>query len=228
MMRFVYPVILLGLLFSYGCAKPKYNYHPITMEISEPFIDTINTAYVGDVLLKQGNYTEHDTIYLEQDQKIYPYTLFRGYYLKHGEDENTEFFRPGTGDDGGNVIKSAFADPWKSIQAFKNEQKLCVITVFNAQVCRNNVNFSRRKKPILRDNSFQQSLIYSGRVGKRINIGYREFSGNLARPAFSNDVEYDLTESNIIGYKGARIEVLEATNEYIKYRVIRNFNPAVL
>lgn len=35
-------------------------------------------------------------------------------------------------------------------------------------------------------NSFQQTLIYNGKVGNKINIGYREFSGDLARPAFAN------------------------------------------
>ena len=69
-------------------------------------------------------------------------------------------------------------------------------------------------------------LIYSGRVGDKIKAGYREFSNNLARPAFNNDVEYDLRESSVIGYKGARIEVVEATNEHIKYKVIQNFSRA--
>ena len=74
---------------------------------------------------------------------------------------------------------------------------------------------------------FQQTLLYSGRIGNKINISYREFSNNVARPAFNNDVEYDLGESMTIGYKGAEIEIIEATNRMIKYRVIRNFNKAM-
>jgi hypothetical protein len=57
----------------------------------------------------------------------------------------------------------------------------------------------------------------------KINIGYREFSNNSARPAFNNEVEYDLSESKRIGYKGAQIEVLEADNSSITYEVLRNF-----
>jgi hypothetical protein len=34
----------------------------------------------------------------------------------------------------------------------------------------------------------------------------------MARPAFNNDVEYDLSESKLIGYKGAQFEVIEASN----------------
>lgn len=111
--------------------------------------------------------------------------------------------------------------------AYKGKNTLCVITVFNVRICDNDVNFERRKVPTLSRVSFQQTLIYSGRIKDKINIGYREFSNNLARPAFNNNVEYDLGESRVIGYKGARLEVLEATNESIKYKVLRNFNNAV-
>ncbi len=39
-------------------------------------------------------------------------------------------------------------------------------------------------------------------------------------------MEYDLSESMTIGYKGAQIEIIEATNELIRYKVLRNFNKA--
>lgn len=81
--------------------------------------------------------------------------------------------------------------------------------------------------PSLHRDSFQQTLLYSGKVGNKINIGYREFSNSLARPAFNNNVEYDLSESKTIAYKGAQLEILEATNQHIKFRLIKNFNSAV-
>ncbi len=80
--------------------------------------------------------------------------------------------------------------------------------------------------PSFHRDSFQQTLLYSGKVGNKINIGYREFSNSLARPAFNNNVEYDLSESKTIAYKGAQLEVLEATNQHIKFRLIKNFNSA--
>ena len=48
----------------------------------------------------------------------------------------------------------------------------------------------------------------------------------MARPAFNNNVEYDLSESPIIGYKGAKLEIIEANNQFVRYRVIENFNKA--
>jgi hypothetical protein len=70
----------------------------------------------------------------------------------------------------------------------------------------------------------QKTLIYSGKIGDRITLGYREFKNDIARPAFSNDVAYDLSESTVLGYKGARLEVLKATNTEITYKVIAGFN----
>jgi len=71
--------------------------------------------------------------------------------------------------------------------------------------------------------SFEQQLIYNGRVDNNLRFVYREFSNDMARSAFTQEVQYDLEESNIIGFKSVRIEVIEATNSKIKYRVLEPF-----
>jgi len=210
-----------------ACAAPKYNYMANVVAISEPPLNSINSSQVGDVMLRQGKYKEHDAIFVKsQTSAGWAYTIHPGYYLKHGEDELAEYYQAGGGDEAGYIEKAALADPWKTIMAKKEKPILCVVTVFNAAACGNESGFERQKKSILTQDSFQQTLIYSGKVGSKINIGYREFSGSAARPAFNNNVEYDLSESNVIGYKGAQVEVIEATNQYIKYKVLRNFNKA--
>jgi len=155
------------------------------------------------------------------------YTIRPGFYSKEGENEGSDFFRPSTYGSGGSVVRSPLVDEWKWVQAYKDRNTICIVTVFNVSLCTHDAPFERTKQPVATPNSFQQTLIYSGKVGNKLKIGYREFSGNLARPAFNNDVEYDLNESNLIGYKGARIEIIEATNEHIKYKVLKNFNPAL-
>jgi hypothetical protein len=70
---------------------------------------------------------------------------------------------------------------------------------------------------------FYQELIYNGRTGDVVRFLYREFANDLARPAFSQDVQYDLREGRTVGFKGARIEVLDATNVNITYRVLAHF-----
>jgi len=178
-------------------------------------------------MLRQVKYREHEAIYIKSVTKAgWAYTLYPGFYLKHGDDDNADYYRPGGGDEAGHIEKSFLADPWKSVMAKKDKPILCIVTVFNVAVCGDESDFERVKKPLLTPDSFQQTLIYSGKVGNKINISYREFSGSIARPAFNNNVEYDLSESTTIGYKGAKIEIIEATNQYIKYKVIRNFNNA--
>ncbi|MFM0663812.1 hypothetical protein [Paraburkholderia sediminicola] len=175
--------------------------------------------------MRQGRYKEAEAIYVEHTTSArWAYTLYPGYYVKQGQDDTGEYFLPGGGDEAGRVEKAALADPWKSVMARKSDGVLCVVTVFNVAACGDDTSFEHRKLSIYGHDSFQQTLIYSGRVGNKINIGYREFSNNMARPAFNNNVEYDLSESAIIGYKGAQLEVLDATNQYIRYRVIKNFN----
>ncbi|NOU01451.1 MAG: hypothetical protein HOO95_07760 [Gallionella sp.] len=211
-----------------GCASPVYNYSPPVTQISFPKIGIESSAYVGDTLVSQGSIMEHDAILVESDVDLgllKPYTITKGTFLKFGESDNISYYsinNPFEG--GGSLQKAALADPPKAIQAYKNENKICGISIFDAFVCSTNASYTFTKRPIASSNSFQQSLIYSGKVGNRIKFGYREFSGNTARPAFNNDVDYDLSESKIVGYKGARIEVVEATNESVRYRLLSNFN----
>ena len=71
--------------------------------------------------------------------------------------------------------------------------------------------------------SFRQELIYNGRIGDTIRVLYREFQNDMARPAFTQDVVYDLSESNIIGFRDVRIEIVDANNTRVRYSVISGF-----
>lgn len=219
---------IIFIVFVAGCATPKANYSPVSQAISEPPLDSINTISVGDIMLRQGEYTEHEAVFVPQSINAGAYTIQPGHYLKTGEDGGTEFFYPG-GAEPGRVDKVALADNWSSVIVRKGmTPQICVLTVYNTAIttCNSGNLFQRRKVANLSRDSFQQTLIYSGKIGNKINIAYREFSNSMARPAFNNDVEYDLSESRTIGYKGAKLEVLEATNQYIKFKLITNFNPA--
>lgn len=73
----------------------------------------------------------------------------------------------------------------------------------------------------LAQNSLRRELIYGGVTGRTISISYREFADNTARPAFTQELKYDLTDGREIGFQGARFEVIEATNTQIRFRVIK-------
>ena len=83
--------------------------------------------------------------------------------------------------------------------------------------------YTKTKSTKVDQPGFSQELIYNGRVGDSIKFIYREFSENMARSAFTQEVQYDLGISNIVGFKGARLEIIEATNERLVYKVINHF-----
>ena len=71
--------------------------------------------------------------------------------------------------------------------------------------------------------SFVQEFIYNGRYEDNVKFIYREFSDDWARPAFTQEVQYDLGTGNEFGFRNLLIEVVSATNTNISYRVIRSF-----
>lgn len=236
----ILPLALLVL--ATGCAIPKYNYQPAAIDISEPSIDSVTTAYVGDSLLHQENYMEYDAIYVPFDVEIgvgiphapYAFLVRKGFYLKEGEDEDVALYVPSKTEDGGEIIDVVplhrFLDPPKGVLAYETKYELCVVKEF-LQIktwCKSGATYSETKKSLTGTDSFQQTLIYSGKLGSKIDIGYREVSNDLTRSVFNKRLEHDLTESTIIDYRGARIEVIEATDEFIKYRVMRNFKKSAM
>ena len=72
-------------------------------------------------------------------------------------------------------------------------------------------------------NSFQQTIEYAGKSGNQLRFIYSEFNHGFARDAFTREFQVDLDEGNIAAFKGALIEIEEATNVNIRYKVIRNF-----
>lgn len=221
-----------------GCASPSYNYVPITKEISFPNIGQIVTKQLGEDLLVQGLFAEEDALYVPEAicmGMLCGYEIMPGYFKKSGESKEAHTFFSNhamsstmamTGvTEFGRIDKAALADPDKAIMIYKNKPKrICAVSIFNAEACEDNQEFELRKVNSANTRAFQQTLIYTGRIGSKLNISYRETSNSLARPAFGTSVEYDLNTSNIIGYRGAKLEILDATNETITYKVISNFN----
>lgn len=68
---------------------------------------------------------------------------------------------------------------------------------------------------------FRAELVYQGAGGGVLRIGYREFVDDMARPAFSQELTYDLNPNGPteIAFQGLRIEVVKAGNLKIDYRV---------
>ncbi len=75
------------------------------------------------------------------------------------------------------------------------------------------------------EKGFKYELLYQGVSAGTIKVAYREYSDNFARPAFYQEVNYELNSSGAttINFKGVEIEVLNASNNGISYKVTKGF-----
>ena len=81
------------------------------------------------------------------------------------------------------------------------------------------VLFQRGEDEIHRG-AFTAELIYLGISGDTLRIGYKEFINNAARPSFFQDLTFDLSRSQDIRFKDITMEIIEATNTIITFKVI--------
>ncbi len=219
----VAPLVLLAMS---GCASIDYNYEPERTFFSEPPLEQRTKVAVGEPMIRQGKSVLHDAIYLPKDVKLNAYyTLRAGYYTKDGESEAGTFYSPSRYREAGKIERAWLADESKAVFVPKSENsKVCVITIIDYKSC-GTARVEYTSQATSSEQNFQQYLVYGGGYGLKVNVIYRELVAGYARPAFDHSVEYDLTKSMEIGYRGARIKVIRANNEWIEYSVISYFSP---
>lgn len=71
-------------------------------------------------------------------------------------------------------------------------------------------------------NGFRRELIYEGVSGNVVDILYREFVNDLARPAFQQDLHYTLQSPGPteVSFRSARVRIHSADNNAIRYEVL--------
>jgi len=225
-------LLLAPLALSLGaCAIPKTAIVPVTTAIDSPPLDTAQEAEIGDTMVKKGQITTYRSITLSNEVSagdgwiskkltVRPQTLLatkesRQWTFYYAVD-NVEIYDAVLGASpaiGGIAISKE--DPAK-VRIFASEGAI-MYTPGDSPALVHGESYAKGKS------GFQQELIYNGRVGDMGKFLYRELSNDLLRGSFSQEVQYDLSEDSMIGFKGLRIEVLEATNQSIRYKVKKSF-----
>ena len=70
------------------------------------------------------------------------------------------------------------------------------------------------------DESFREELIYTERTSDTVAITYREFKKDFARPAFYQNLTYDVSQSQEVVFRTYRLKLLAADNSGITFMVI--------
>lgn len=221
-------VVGAALCLLASCVSAKRAITPATEIVDMPGLGIASTAELGNTLLAKGKIATCDAIFLKEQAVagggqgivsliVEPQTLLAGI-----EDDKWIYFfanrviqRWNTGDRltmGG--LKLSKQDR-RTLQAF-NE-------IVEGLPMSNLPRFDLGKSQALGTPSFKQELIYNGRSGDTIRVLYREIAGDIMRAPFTQEAQYDLKDGNTIGFKGARIEVLEASNTSLSYKVLESF-----
>lgn len=219
-MKRITPLIIILSIFLSGCASMKYNYYPQREKYDFPHLNVETTVNIGDSILIQCDRVTSDYLLLHDDCRGINYTIPSGLYKQTGFDEKHKYFskKGSSGDVRGNPL----ADPVSGLlinTGIPNE--LRVISIYGTTISYS-ASYDVIERTNIEVNSKQMELIYSGRIKDKLRFTYVE-TGTQYRPSISHEIEYDLSRSDTIGYRGARIQVLNATNEQITYKVLQNF-----
>jgi len=190
-----------------SCAAPTIHYTDRTFRHTDvPPKDNVVTAEIGTELLTQKDVFVGLAVIVKDAPKNG--WDFSGAY--HIADKGTFYCGPLYNANDGNSIKPGYV--CRTAAEF-NALKLTYEEVDHS--------FADSSK------NFKKVLEYSGKTGNSISLFYKEFNetsdGAFIRTAFTQEFKFDLNESKVIGIKGARIEVIKATNTGITYKILSHF-----
>ena len=86
------------------------------------------------------------------------------------------------------------------------------------------VDYEKVKDVSLKEKSFKQEIIFQGITGDEIKLSYREFKNNMSRPAFTQDLTFDILKDKKVGFRGAIFEIIKASNTELKYKVLSHLD----
>ncbi len=222
-MKKIFLVALVATTLMTGCVASHQAIAPNTKDIKSPENNVVTTSSLGDGMLESGKVTIVEGFTLYNDVAIFDGVVKAGEFHQIGVKENHKVFAPKSGYGTGLVDFMGVPSPAK-VYVDGSTGQLCFLGGFGTRFCSDDVKPNIIKINVYTPDSFMQELIYTGKVADKIRFTYREFQNGMARQAFTVNVEYDLSESNLISYKGATVEIISATNQKIVYKVLRHFN----
>jgi hypothetical protein len=232
MLRYTGPVLLALALSLSGCATTKQTISPNLRIVDLPPLNEERISELGETLVQKGKVYTYEAVRLENTVTAGDGFLLKKFTLSPG------------------ILKASMRDDER---IYYTTDKLAVYDAIlgtslqsgglavnqkdekDIRFHLNGVAVMRPKPdPVLTKTqvadvdhpSFRQELIYNGRSGDTLKFLYREYTSDLLRAPFSQEIQYDLKDGSTIGFKGARIEVMEATNTKLKYRVVASFPDA--
>ncbi len=216
----------LALLLG-GCGPAVHPVEPVVQKFDQPPLNQTATAELGDTIIDKGTSITMDALILDAPVSsgdgvfTAKYTVLPGTLVAKDETEQERFYyaQAITVFNGFNTFNDA-----GGIKVTHDDKTWAIFHGANAAALPIPAGSARHTKVTVTDRpSVRQELLYDGRTGSAVKFSYREFDQDSARPAFTQDVQYDLNDSQTIGFKGARVQIVKATNTQLTYVVLATF-----
>ena len=232
---------VLTILSVQGCITRSENmkrsytpiYHSPTIT-DYPSVGEIRSIEVGESLVSKDKQITMPAIDIEQAiegpienlGKKYVVTVLSGRYVETAKDAFGKYYeaREGKVLEDGKVVKSKTGIYVTDANPQKTEFYFMGNATTPLSYTRDGIPFSKSVQQTRDELSFRKELVYTGISQTVVNILYREFKDDMARPAFSQDLKYDLSESKVVGYRGARFEIIKATNQGLTYKTLKQLD----
>jgi hypothetical protein len=204
-----------------GCSQLSPTY-PTSEEAIIPELNTVRTINVGEVIITE--YKKYVIPSIEIEESIYVNSGSRS--------------RDRINISSRDIYLSAFSD---KNQLFCNDN-VCLqdsnqdnkIDTYYMRVNKNIVNQTlldkpikyKRKKSIFEDDkAFNYELLFQGMANDVIRLLYREYTGNMARPAFHQELTYTIKGEYPfdINFRNEKIRIHKIEDNTLSYEILSSF-----
>jgi hypothetical protein len=206
---------ILAAAGAVACASKIKLHHldPAPTVVKNYTIGQVQTVRVGDPIVRVRQATEVPTFIAQYDYKSQGIRIARG----------TVFFAVDSTPSGNLLVSDCAALEYIKLIVSPDASQLWITDGRRSEPLK-----PARPEPLFKrltvignqPGAFAAELIYSGVAGKVVRAVYREYVDDMARPAFSQELQYDLGVDRTIAYKSLRMRVDEASNAGIRYAVV--------
>lgn len=204
--------------------------------IDFPVAGEVKTVEVGESLVRKDKQTIIPSIDIEQAAeynlenlgKKFTMVVLPGRYMESGKDAFGKFYKSAEGKIlvDGQPFPSSLTTGIYVLDSDTKKTEIWIRHPNAALISYDAIGIPFTKSVYQRwdELSFKKELVYTGISQNVVSVMYREYQNDMARPAFSQDLKYDLSESKTVGYRGSRFEIIKATNQGLTYKTLKQLD----
>ncbi len=215
-------IILISLIILItGCASVQ-TLAPEYQTGSFPSLNVVTTVNVGQIMVSEYDYLAQDRAILRESISGSFWSgrnaVVAGSSLIAAISEGQKIYCMPPGGVGAPCVKDTNGDGF-----FDRASTMNVYGMLVSETNISPVGYRQADQNI--QDGFKYELLYQGRNGDVVRIAYREYTDNLARPAFSQDLTYTIESENqtAVRFRDVSLTIHSADNNEIQYIVHSGF-----